>query len=64
MNELFAMQESLINNGFNRKFIMSLNPYALCTLYELWDVEDPDEQEMNVYEFIEEYGFDERRVFQ
>ena len=64
LGELDIMRMDLISVGFNRDFINTLNAYALCTLYELWDVEDPDEQLMNVYGFIEEYGFDERKVFQ
>ena len=61
---LTLMRTDLINAGFRRKFINSLNMYALTTLYDLWDVEDKDEQNMNVDMFIEEYGFDEKDVFQ
>ena len=64
LGELDIMRMDLISVGFRRDFINSLNAYALYTLYELWGVEDPDEQMTNVYEFIEEYGFDERKVFQ
>ena len=50
LGELDIMRLDLIAVGFNRDFINTLNAYALCTLYELWDVEDPDEQLMNVYD--------------
>ena len=64
MSELMIMKYSLIQNGFNRKFIEGLNYYALCTLYELWDVEDEDEQRMNVEAFFDEYGFNREEAFQ
>lgn len=64
IDTLDTMRADLINAGFRRAFINGLNQFALATLYDLWDVEDPDEQEFNVDTFIEEYGFDERKVFQ
>lgn len=64
LGELDIMRLDLIAVGFNRDFINTLNAYALCTLYDLWDVEDVDEQQFNVDMFIEEYGFDKQKVFQ
>lgn len=61
---LLQMREDLVNAGFNRKFINKLNPYMLASLYDLWDVEDPDEQVFNVDTFIEEFGLDKKKVFQ
>lgn len=64
VNVLDTMRTDLINAGFKRTFINGLNQFALATLYDLWDVEDPDEQEFNVDMFIEEYRLDRRKVFQ
>ena len=59
---LEIMRQDLIKAGFKRKFINRLNPFALTTLYDLWDVADPDEQMINVEEFLKEYGFTKREA--
>ena len=56
MDIIDVMITDLANAGFNRKFLMNQNAYFICTLYELWDVEDPEEQIENVKEFAEEYN--------
>lgn len=63
MDTLEVMRQDLIFAGFRRDFINVLNAYALTTLYDLWDVEDPDEQMINVEEFLKEYGFKKREAF-
>lgn len=64
MDTLELMRTDLIKAGFKRAFINRLNPFALATLYDLWDVEDVDEQWVNVEEFLNEYGFTEREALQ
>ena len=64
MNELEVMRYSLIQNGFNKKFVEGLNPFALATLYDLWDVEDDGEREINVEAFLDEYGFSRKEALQ
>ena len=64
MSELEILRESLIKNGFRREFIEERNAYFIYSLYEVWGVEDPDEQLYNVLEFLEEYGFSEEEAFQ
>ena len=57
MSEIEIYREDLIRAGFRADFINTLNPYALCTLYELWDVTDEAEQTVNIEMFLDEYGF-------
>jgi len=64
MNELMVMRYSLIQNGFNKKFVEGLSPFALATLYDLWDVEDDGEREINVEAFLDEYGFSRKEALQ
>ena len=59
-----AFRDSLIKNGFRREFIDNLSDIAVLTLYDLWDVEDDEEQITNVNGFINEYGFNKEEVFQ
>lgn len=63
MDTLEVMRQDLIFAGFRRDFINVLNAYALTTLYDLWDVEDPDEQMINAEEFLKEYGFTKKEAF-
>lgn len=59
-----VFRDSLIKNGFRREFIDNLSDIAVLTLYDLWDVEDDEEQITNVNGFIKEYGFNKEEVFQ
>jgi hypothetical protein len=62
MDIIEVYRDSLIKNGFREDFIKNLSPFGICSLYELWDVEDEDEQEMNVKMFLDEYGFTENEA--
>jgi hypothetical protein len=64
MSEMDYMRDSLIKNGFRREFIESRNDYFICSLWEVWDKEDPDIQMECVLDFLEHYEIDEEEAFQ
>lgn len=57
------MRETLIESGFRREFIEAHNAYFICSLFEVWDVEDPDVQMENAIDFLDYYNIDESEAF-
>lgn len=60
------IQDSLINAGFDRDFIETLDIDLVYELYIAWDVEDPDEQWNNVERFFlsNDIDYEYDKVFQ
>lgn len=64
MSEMDYMRDSLIKNGFRREFIESHNDFFICSLWKVWDKEDPDIQMECVLDFLDHYNIDEEEAFQ
>lgn len=61
----FDVREALIESGFTREFINTLNDGLIAELFLAWDVEDPDEQweRFDTFLYLNNIGYDVEYMF-